>query len=750
MTRTAPPRPPTMPDNPSPAGLTDAADIAALVASDHRDPFGVLGPHPAAGGTVLRCFRPDAVAIDAIDPDSGTVLAALERRHPDGVFDGRIDAPFPARYRLRIDYGGGGGVWEVEDPYRFPSSFGELDLHLLGEGTHLALYERLGAHPRTLDGVDGTVFAVWAPNARRVAVVGDFNRWDGRLHPMRLHPGIGVWELFLPGIGPGAAYKFEIRGPDGTLLPPKTDPFAFRAEHPPATASIVHGLPGYDWDDAAWMESRAAAQRRDAPISVYEVHPGSWRRVPEEGNRPLSWRELGDQLIPYAVGLGFTHIELMPISEFPFDGSWGYQPIGLYAPTSRFGPPEDFAGFVDRCHRAGLCVLLDWVPGHFPTDEHGLARFDGTALYEHADPRQGMHQDWGTLIYNYGRAEVRNFLLGNALFWLDRFHVDGLRVDAVASMLYLDYSRKAGEWVPNRFGGRENLEAVDFLRQTNVEVFGRHEGVTTVAEESTAWPAVSRPAHLGGLGFGYKWNMGWMNDTLRYMQKDPVHRPWHHSDLTFGLLYAFSENFVLPLSHDEVVHGKGSMLGKMPGDDWQKFANLRAFYGFMWAHPGKKLLFMGGEFAQPAEWSHDRSLDWHLLGAERHAGMQRLIGDLNHLYREIPALHVRDCEPEGFAWIDASNSTDSVLAWLRLGHEGDKPVLAVSNFTPVPRQGYRIGVPHGGRWAERLNTDAAGYGGSGLGNFGGVEAEASPWHGQPYSLLLTLPPLATVIFEWAG
>jgi 1,4-alpha-glucan branching enzyme len=734
----------------SQAGLTDAADIAALVASDHRDPFGVLGPHPSAGGTVLRCFRPDAAAIEAIDPDSGVVLAALERRHPDGVFDGRIDAPFPARYRLRVDYGAAGGVWEVEDPYRFPSSFGELDLHLLGEGTHLELYKRLGAHPRTLDGVDGTVFAVWAPNARRVAVVGDFNRWDGRLHPMRLHPGIGVWEIFLPGIGPGATYKFEIRGPDGTLLPPKTDPFAFRAEHPPATASIVHGLPSHDWDDAAWMDSRAAAQRRDAPISVYEVHPGSWRRVPEEGNRPLSWRELGDQLIPYAAGLGFTHIELMPISEFPFDGSWGYQPIGLYAPTSRFGPPEDFAGFVDRCHRAGLGVLLDWVPGHFPTDEHGLARFDGTALYEHADPRQGMHQDWGTLIYNYGRAEVRNFLFGNALFWLDRFHVDGLRVDAVASMLYLDYSRKAGEWVPNRFGGRENLEAVDFLRQTNVEVFGRHEGVTTVAEESTAWPAVSRPAHLGGLGFGYKWNMGWMNDTLRYMQKDPVHRPWHHSDLTFGLLYAFSENFVLPLSHDEVVHGKGSMLGKMPGDDWQKFANLRAFYGFMWAHPGKKLLFMGGEFAQPAEWSHDRSLDWHLLGDERHAGMQRLIGDLNHLYREVPALHVRDCEPEGFAWIDASNSTDSILAWLRLGHDGDRPVLAVSNFTPVPRQGYRIGVPHGGRWIERLNTDAAGYGGSGLGNFGGVEAEASPWHGQPYSLLLTLPPLATVLFEWAG
>ncbi|MDR6287593.1 MULTISPECIES: 1,4-alpha-glucan branching protein GlgB [Inquilinus] len=750
MTRTAPPRPPTAPDLPPKAGLTDAADVAALVASDHRDPFGVLGPHPAAGGTVLRCFRPDAAAIEAIDPDSGVVLAALERRHPDGVFDGRIDAPFPARYRLRIDYGAAGGVWEVEDPYRFPSSFGELDLHLLGEGTHLELYERLGAHPRTLDGVDGTVFAVWAPNARRVAVVGDFNRWDGRLHPMRLHPGIGVWEIFLPGIGPGATYKFEIRGPDGTLLPPKTDPFAFRAEHPPATASIVHGLPRYDWDDAAWMDSRAAAQRRDAPISVYEVHPGSWRRVPEEGDRPLSWRELGDQLIPYAVGLGFTHIELMPISEFPFDGSWGYQPIGLYAPTSRFGPPEDFAGFVDRCHRAGLGVLLDWVPGHFPTDEHGLARFDGTALYEHADPRQGMHQDWGTLIYNYGRAEVRNFLLGNALFWLDRFHVDGLRVDAVASMLYLDYSRKAGEWVPNRFGGRENLEAVDFLRQTNVEVFGRHQGVTTVAEESTAWPAVSRPAHLGGLGFGYKWNMGWMNDTLRYMQKDPIHRTWHHSDLTFGLLYAFSENFVLPLSHDEVVHGKGSMLGKMPGDDWQKFANLRAFYGFMWAHPGKKLLFMGGEFAQPAEWSHDRSLDWHLLGDERHAGMQRLIGDLNRLYREVPALHARDCEPEGFAWIDASNSTDSILAWLRLGHDGDRPVLAVSNFTPVPRQGYRIGVPHGGRWIERLNTDAAGYGGSGLGNFGGVEAEASPWHGQPHSLLLTLPPLATVLFEWAG
>ncbi|MGO1078192.1 1,4-alpha-glucan branching protein GlgB [Inquilinus sp. CA228] len=730
--------------------LTDPADIAALIASDHRDPFGVLGPHPAGDGTVLRCFRPDAAAVEAIDPDSGAVLARLDRRHPDGVFDGRIDRPFPQHYRLRIDYGTAGGVWEIEDPYRFPSSFGEIDLHLLGEGTHLELYQRLGAHPRTLDGVDGTVFAVWAPNARRVAVVGEFNRWDGRLHPMRLHPGIGVWEIFLPGVGPGAAYKFEIRGPNGDLLPLKTDPFAFRAEHPPKTASIVHGLPDPSWDDAEWLAGRAAAQRRGAPISIYEVHPGSWRRVPEEGGRPLSWRELGDQLIPYAAGLGFTHIELLPISEYPFDGSWGYQPIGLYAPTSRFGPPEDFAAFVDRCHRAGLGLILDWVPGHFPTDEHGLARFDGTALYEHADPRQGMHQDWGTLIYNYGRAEVRNFLLGNALFWLDRFHVDGLRVDAVASMLYLDYSRKAGEWVPNRFGGRENLDAVDFLRQTNVEVFGRHEGVTTLAEESTAWPAVSRPAHLGGLGFGYKWNMGWMNDTLRYMQKDPVHRHWHHSDLTFGLLYAFSENFVLPLSHDEVVHGKGSLLGKMPGDDWQQFANLRAYYGFMWAHPGKKLLFMGGEFAQRNEWNHDRSLDWHLLEAERHAGVQRLIGDLNRLYRELPALHVHDCEPQGFDWVDASNSADSILVWLRRGDEADRPVLAVSNFTPVPRQGYRIGVPHGGRWVERLNTDAAVYGGSGMGNFGGVEAEASPWHGRPCSMLLTLPPLATVLFEWAG
>ena len=741
MTETAPPRP---------TALTEAADIAALVASDHRDPFGVLGPHPDEdGGTTLRCFLPAAVAVDAIDPGSGRVLARLERRHGDGVFDGRIAAPFPPRYRLRVDHGPDGGVWEIEDPYRFPSSFGEIDLHLLGEGTHLQLYERLGAHPRTLDGVDGTVFAVWAPNARRVAVVGDFNRWDGRVHPMRLHPGIGVWEIFLPAVGPGAAYKFEIRGLSGDLLPLKTDPFAFRAEHPPKTASIVHGLPDFDWDDAAWLSRRADAQRRDAPVSIYEVHAGSWRRVPEEGDRPLSWRELGDQLIPYASDLGFTHIELLPVSEYPFDGSWGYQPIGLYAPTSRFGPPEDFAAFVDRCHRAGLGVLLDWVPGHFPADEHGLARFDGTALYEHADPRQGMHQDWGTLIYNYGRAEVRNFLVGNALFWLDRFHVDGLRVDAVASMLYLDYSRKAGEWVPNRFGGRENLEAVEFLRQTNVEAFGRHDGVTTVAEESTAWPGVSRPAHLGGLGFGYKWNMGWMNDTLRYMQKDPVHRPWHHSDLTFGLLYAFSENFVLPLSHDEVVHGKGSLLAKMPGDDWQKFANLRAYYGFMWAHPGKKLLFMGGEFAQNAEWNHDRSLDWHLLGEDRHAGMQRLVGDLNRLYRALPALHVRDCEADGFEWIDGSNSADSVFAWQRRGRDGDRPVLAVSNFTPVPRQGYRVGVPLGGRWAERLNTDAAGYGGSGLGNFGGVEAEAAPWHGRPHSLVLTLPPLSTLIFEWA-
>jgi 1,4-alpha-glucan branching enzyme len=562
---------------------------------------------------------------------------------------------------------------------------------------------------------------------------------------MRRHPGAGLWEIFIPGLSPGERYKYEIKGESGAVLPLKADPYAFAAERPPQTASVVCDLGNPAWQDGAWMAERRRRNERSAPISIYEVHLGSWRRKVEEGNRYLTYRELAEQLVPHATDMGFTHIELLPISEYPFDGSWGYQPTGLFAPTSRFGTPEDFRAFVEAVHGAGLGLYLDWVPGHFPTDPHGLGNFDGTHLYEHADPRQGMHKDWNTLIYNYGRREVANFLLGNALFWLGRYHVDGLRVDAVASMLYLDYSRSEGEWVPNRFGGRENLEAIAFLRRLNAVAYERHPGIATIAEESTAWPMVSRPTHLGGLGFGYKWNMGWMHDTLDYMSRDPVYRSHHHNRLTFGLLYAFTENFVLPLSHDEVVHGKASLLGKMPGDRWQRFANLRVYYTFMVGHPGKKLLFMGAEFAQEREWNHDASLDWHLLDDPAHAGIRRLVRDLNTLYRGVPALHARDCEAEGFEWIDADDGENSVLSFLRRGGPGDPSAVVVCNFTPVPRRGYRVGVPAGGFYREALNSDAAAYGGSNIGNGGGIAAEAVPWHGRPFSLALTLPPLGGLI-----
>ncbi|HET7588521.1 MAG TPA: 1,4-alpha-glucan branching protein GlgB, partial [Gammaproteobacteria bacterium] len=572
-----------------PRGLDPA--IEALVTGDNGDPFALLGPHPSANGRVtVRVFLPDSIQLSLTGPRGGK-LADCKRIHPAGLWEATLAKP--TRYRLHAQVPG--GEFDCEDVYRFGAALGDLDVHLLAEGRHLRNFERLGAHPAEMDGVAGTAFAVWAPNARRVSVVGDFCNWDGRRLPMRRRHECGVWELFVPHVGAGAIYKYEIKSRDGALLPLKADPYGFYAEHPPRTASVVQPLAESAWQDDAWMTARAATHALSAPVSIYEVHLGSWRRA--DGNRYLTYRELADTLVPYVREMGFTHIELMPISEYPFDGSWGYQPIGLYAPTSRFGTPEDFSHFVDRCHREGIGLLLDWVPGHFPTDPHGLGQFDGTHLYEHADPRQGFHQDWNTLIFNYGRREVLNYLLGNALFWLERYHIDGLRVDAVASMLYLDYSRKAGEWLPNRFGGRENLEAIDFLKQMNEQVFGQHPGATTVAEESTAWPGVSRPTYLGGLGFGYKWNMGWMHDTLAYMQENPIHRRWHHHGLTFGLLYAFSENFILPLSHDEVVHGKGSLIGKMPGDRWQRFANLRAYFGFMWAHPGKKLLFMGGEFA---------------------------------------------------------------------------------------------------------------------------------------------------------
>jgi 1,4-alpha-glucan branching enzyme len=724
------------------ASCPEQDDIEAITRGTHSDPFAVLGLH-GGGGTPLslRVFAPEAEGVEAVSI-AGKRIAQLARIHRAGFFAASLpdQRKFPYRLRLR----NGGRQWDCDDPYRFPPVLSETDLELLAEGNHVKLYEILGAHLCDVQGTKGVAFAVWAPNATRVSVVGDFNDWDGRRHPMRRRHRAGVWEIFIPGISAGANYKFELLGPDGTLQPQKADPCAFRQERPPATASIVHGPVSRKPDLERWAEKRRHANAVEAPISIYEMHLGSWRRGEDGGF--LSYSEIADRLIPYVRDLGFTHVELLPVSEFPFDGSWGYQPLGLYAPTSRFGSPRDFATFVSRLHQAGIAVIVDWVAAHFPTDPHGLGRFDGTALYEHADPRRGFHQDWSTLIYNYGRREVANYLIANALYWFDRFDIDGLRADAVASMLYLDYSRKPGEWLPNEYGGNENLEAIAFLRRLNELAYGAFPGIAMVAEESTAWPGVSRPTYLGGLGFGYKWNMGWMHDTLAYMKNDPIHRKHHHDKLTFGLLYAFSENFILPLSHDEVVHGKGSLLGKMPGDTWQKFANLRAYYGFMWGHPGKKLLFMGGEFGQLREWNHDRALDWHLLEDGHHRGIQSLVRDLNALYRSTPALYNKDTDSIGFQWVEAGDHDNSVLAFLRKADHA-RPMLVVSNFTPVVRYNYRVWVPGLGPWRERINTDAEAYGGSGVGNKGVVEAEAVPWRGHPYSLNLTLPPLATLMFE---
>jgi 1,4-alpha-glucan branching enzyme len=725
----------------------DRAAIDAIVEGRHGDPFSVLGMHTDSDRALsVRVFWPGAETVEVVDGKTGKAVAKLEELHPAGFFGGRV----PRRresFAYRLRFTAGDASWEADDPYRFPPVFGELDVYLMAEGSHRRIYERLGAHPLALDGVAGTTFAVWAPNARRVSVVGDFNQWDGRRHSMRKRVEAGVWEIFIPGVERGARYKFELLTRDGGAPILKADPVGFQQEAPPATASCVAGLPPLDWGDAEWMASRNETQALDAPVSIYEVHLGSWRR--KEGDRFLTYDEMAEELISYVKDMGFTHIECLPVSEHPFSGSWGYQPVGLFAPTARFGSHGAFARFVDRCHQAGIGVIIDWVPAHFPTDAHGLARFDGTALYEHEDPRLGFHQDWNTLIYNFGRTEVRNFLVANALYWLERFHIDALRVDAVASMLYLDYSRRVGEWIPNVHGGRENLDAIAFLRELNVRVFGDHPGATTIAEESTAWPQVSRPVHGGGLGFGYKWNMGWMHDTLEYMKQEPIHRKYHHHQMTFGIHYAFSENFVLPLSHDEVVHGKGSLIGKMPGDRWQKFANLRAYLAFMWTHPGKKLLFMGGEFGQEREWNHDGSLDWHLLESASHRTLQNLVRDLNRLYREAPALHRRDADPGGFEWIDATDADNSVYAYLRHGGPHDPPLLVVCNFTPVVRQGYRLGVPKSGRWVERLNTDAAIYGGSNVGNSGTVLADSEGWRGRPASLLLTLPPLSTVVLQHA-
>ena len=720
--------------------------IDAIASARDSDPFSVLGPHPVQpDATAVRVFWPGAEGAAIIDRKSGDVLAEMERLDDRGFFAVLVDGLARDGYRVRFTRGE--HHWDVEDPYRFGSLLGDLDVHLMSEGTHRNVYEKLGAHEVELDGVKGVAFAVWAPNARRVSVVGEFNQWDGRRNPMRRRHEAGVWDLFIPGLGRGTLYKFEIVGAGGETLPLKADPVSFEQELPPATASRVHGTPGHAWSDEAWLTERAAVQQPSKPMSIYEVHLGSWRRG--ENGAFLSYKRLAEELAGYVSDLGFTHIELLPISEHPFSGSWGYQPVGLFAPTSRFGTPEDFASFVDTFHRAGIGVLIDWVPAHFPSDPHGLAQFDGTALYEHEDPRLGFHRDWNTLIYNFGRREVANFLASNAAYWIERYHLDGLRVDAVASMLYLDYSREPGEWVPNVHGGRENLEAIAFLKRMNEDVNAVADGAITVAEESTAWPGVSHPIEKGGLGFTYKWNMGWMHDTLAYMAQDPIHRRYHHSEMTFGLHYAFSENFVLPLSHDEVVHGKGSLLGKMPGDRWQKFANLRAYYGFMWGHPGKKLLFMGGEFGQEREWNHDQGLDWHVLGQEDHRGLQSLVRDLNRTYRNVKALHELDCAAEGFRWIVGDDAAQSVFAFERHDKSGETAIV-VSNFTPLVREAYRIGVPKSGVWQERINTDAAAYGGSNVGNPSGVTSQEIAAHGQSQSIELTLPPLATLILTHSG
>ncbi|TKW64838.1 MAG: 1,4-alpha-glucan branching protein GlgB [Paracoccus denitrificans] len=728
-------------DDAASAPVLPAERARALVDGREADPFALLGPHPQGDGWRVVALDPGATEMSLAT--IGGIYPMDPFEDVPGLFVGFM--PDPTAYLLRGT--DGDAEWEYEDAYRFSPVLGQIDEHLIGEGTHRRLWRVLGAHVMTHQGVEGTHFAVWAPNARRVAVLGDFNNWDARRHGMRRRGSTGVWEIFIPNIGDGASYKFAITGAHGEPLPQKADPVGFGAEHPPATASVVRQIAEYDWQDGNWMDSRAGAQNVTAPISIYEVHLGSWRCVAEDGDRPLSYLEHARDLVPYVVEMGFTHLELMPISEFPFDGSWGYQPVGMYAPTIRFGTPEEFRALIEAAHEAGIGVLLDWVPGHFPSDPHGLARFDGTALYEHADPREGFHQDWNTLIYNYGRREVSNYLTANALYWLQEYHIDGLRVDAVASMLYRDYSRKDGEWVPNIHGGRENLEAIDFLRGVNTVAYGEVPGIMTVAEESTAFPGVSRPVDTGGLGFGFKWNMGWMNDTLDYIKREPVHRAHHHNQLTFGLVYAFSENFILPISHDEVVHGKGSMIEKMPGDVWQKFANLRAYYAFMWTHPGKKLLFMGCEFAQWKEWNHNASLDWHLLDDPRHKGIQTLIRDLNHLYRELPALHRRDNATEGFGWIEGGAAQESVLAYARYGEEGDAPVAVICNFTPVPRHGWRLGLPRDGKWKLRLNSDAGTYGGSNMATSNVITADGDEWQGYDQSALIDLPPLSVLVYE---
>jgi 1,4-alpha-glucan branching enzyme len=718
----------------------DAQALDRLVAGNDHNPHGILGLHKAGDGrTIIRTLRPDADTVTAILADGSRV--ELRKLHDGGVFAAAV-AGAPTDYRLEVTYGS--DTFTVDDPYRWLPTLGDVDLHLIGEGRHENLWQVLGAHVRSYDTPGGTVtgtsFAVWAPSARGVRVVGDFDYWSGQAFPMRSLGSSGVWELFVPDVGDGCRYKFQICGAD-QVWRDKADPMAFAAEEPPATASVVY-TSRYTWADDEWLATRAATPWHAAPISVYEVHLGSWRQG-------LSYVQLAEELVSYVLETGFTHVEFLPVAEHPFGGSWGYQVSSYYAPTARFGSPDEFRQLVDALHQAGIGVLVDWVPGHFPKDDFALARFDGTALYEHADPRRGEQLDWGTLVFNFGRSEVRNFLVANALYWLEEFHIDGLRVDAVASMLYLDYSRKEGEWLPNIYGGRENLEAVAFLQEVNATVYKRVPGAITVAEESTSWPGVTRPTHLGGLGFGFKWNMGWMHDTLDYISHEPIHRQYHHNEMTFSMVYAYSENFVLPISHDEVVHGKGSLMGKIPGDTWQKTATVRALYAFMWAHPGKQLLFMGQEFAQGGEWSEARSLDWWLLDSAEHRGVQQLVGDLNRTYKQTSALYSRDTEPDGFRWIDANDATGNVFSFVRFGADGSA-LACVANFSSVPHEHYRLGLPMAGQWDEVINTDAETYSGSGVGNWGAVQASDQGWHGQPASAEVRVPPLGTVWLRFAG
>jgi len=731
-------------------------EVSAIINARHQDIFAVLGmhQHPTSNGLIVRAFLPEATKVEVIDSKTNKLVADLNRIDQAGLFEVKLGRRRNAfNYRLRVSYTSETLI--IEDPYRYPSLVKEEDLYLFCEGTHEQVYQWMGNHEKEVDNVKGTHFVVWAPDASRVSVVGDFNYWDGRHHVMRKHPGSGVWEIFLPNVNAGTSYKYEISDKNEHIQPLKADPYAFSMQLAPETASKIIQDSQYQWQDKQWMEKRATSSNHyHGPVSIYEVHLGSWKRKTGDGDdnghspRYLTYRELAKELIPYAVDMGFTHLQLMPVSEYPFDGSWGYQPIGLFAPTARFGTAEDFKYFVDACHNAGLGLLLDWVPGHFPTDEHGTGKFDGSCIYEHEDLRQGFHPDWQTLIYNYGRSEVQSYLISNANYWLDQFHIDGLRVDAVASMLYLDYSREDSEWLPNIHGGRENLEAIELLQQVNTRAYLKNPGVMMIAEESTAWPGVSKAVEDGGLGFGFKWNMGWMNDTLRFMERDPIYRQHHHNEMTFSLVYSFSENFVLPISHDEVVHGKGSLLHKMPGDDWQKFANLRAYYGFMWTHPGKKLLFMGCEFAQRDEWNHDQSLDWHLLEHNSHKGVQSLIRDLNHTYQNIPALYELDCDSNGFEWLDSQNNEQSILIYLRKGKAGTAPALVVVNLTPTSYKNYSVGVPLPGYYRECLNTDSSLYGGSNVGNDGGVHSYNEAYAGQQNQVSLSIPPLATMIFEW--